>query len=205
MKRSIVFFFFILYISNFCSAQDSTKSKCSYPLIISVYDNITSYPQNGISDMFKSPLHPGILIGTAKVYRKGKRSELFQTLKLSYFFHRYVQHGIQLYTELGYRNTLNFGGGFEVPLGLGYMHSIPANQKFIFKDGEYKKQFPFGRPQAMISLAPGIFYDFRKKTKIPARVFVSYQVWFQMPFVKSYVPILPNTSLHIGTYLFLNK
>lgn len=45
--------------------------------------------------------------------------------------------------------------------------------------------------------ALGLSYTQQKAAK-PLRFFLDYQFYLQMPFVKSYVPLLPNTLIHVG-------
>jgi hypothetical protein len=49
----------------------------------------------------------------------------------------------------------------------------------------------------MAGVALGISYT-QQKAANPLRFFVDYQFYMQMPFVKSYVPLMPNTLLHVG-------
>ena len=64
----------------------------------------------------------------------------------------------------------------------------------------YKKNFPT-RIQGMTGLNIGLNYDivlFKKFETQVTTLFFNYQFWFQMPFVKGYVPVLPNVALHLG-------
>ena len=45
-----------------------------------------------------------------------------------------------------------------------------------------------------------IGYEFRKEN--PIDVFLNYQFLMQMPFVNEYVPILPNSALHVGVAFY---
>jgi hypothetical protein len=194
MKRLLVIVSLIFLFFN-ANAQDSIKY-CK--LSFSLFDNATVLPQHGLHSMFKSPLHPGFTIGTEISWRKRSKTEIYQTIKAGYFYQRFVQHAIQLYTETGYRYTHKTGFGAFAQLGAGYLHSFVDQQQFVFKNGEYKKKFPFGRAQAMLSLTPGIFFDFSKKLNKPVSVFIAYQAWFQFPYVRQYVPLFPNAAFHLG-------
>jgi len=199
-----IFSLFILLL--FCSVLNSqAQDKCKFAFISSVFSNSTALPQNGLPGTLHAPLHPGLTIGLVKDYKKTEKHQLYQTYRLGYFHQRYVQNAIQLYSEFGYRYTFKNGFGLFSQLGAGYVHSFQDQQKFILKDGEYKKQFPIGRPQFMISFAPGLSYDLEKKCGTPLQLFINYQIWFQLPFVRQYVPILPNSSFHIGAIFSLNK
>ncbi|MFN3404869.1 MAG: hypothetical protein ACK40G_12290 [Cytophagaceae bacterium] len=169
------------------------------PIQVSFFNNGTSLP----TKPFSRPIHPGIQVGTWKVLKERSKSSFIQNFKLGYFFHRYNQHGIQLFTETAYRFKIYKGLGGETMLGLGYLHSIPDMQIFVLKDGEYVKKRNWGRPQIMFGLAGGLFYQFEKD--FPAAIFLNLHFWMQAPYVKSYVPMLPNTSLHLGLRFNINK
>ncbi len=175
-----------------------------FPVSISLFNNGTSLPGQGYIGVFSKTIHPGLNIGTYHLYRKQKKSELFQTVKLGYFYHRHAQHGLQLYSELGYRYLTSAGIYGEALLGAGYLHSFADVQQFKWENGSYVKKANWGRPQFMgtVSLAAG--YDFQKN-KLPLRAFLQYQFWLQAPFVNKYVPLLPNSALHLGVIYFLPK
>ncbi len=201
MLRFFVFIFIGFFVSE-VQAQDSTKY---VKLSLSFFDNATSLPHQGFSSIFKGPVHPGFAVGTEFRLKKWQRTEWYQTVKLGYFYHRFVQHAVQLYTETGYRYTHRSGFGAFAQLGTGYVHSFADQQQFVLKEGSYQKKFPSGRPQAMVSLSPGIVYDFSKKCKKPISVFFAYQAWLQLPYVKKYVTVLPNTAFHLGVILTIKR
>jgi hypothetical protein len=179
------------------------KGHCS--VLASFFSNATALPGQGLPGTLHAPLHPGFTIGMVKDYKKTEKHQFYQTYRLGFFYQRYVQSAIQLYSEFGYRFSFKNGFGLFSQLGAGYVHSFQDQQKFILKNGEYKKQFPIGRPQFMISFTPGLSYDLEKKCGTPLLFFINYQIWFQLPFVRQYVPVLPNSALHIGAAFSLNK
>ncbi|MFA6057388.1 MAG: hypothetical protein WC756_04260 [Taibaiella sp.] len=187
------FFIFLIFISLSAKAQQT-----DLPISISVFNNGTSLPGAGYVGVFSKTIHPGITLGTYHLYRKKERSEIFQTLKLGYFYHRHAQHGIQLYSELGYRYLTQSGFYGEGLLGIGYLHAIADVQQFKWEDGKYVKKANFGRPQFMATASLAAGYDLKTKSKLPLRLFLQYQFWLQTPFVNKYVPLLPNAALHIG-------
>ena len=192
------FSIFLLLLSFSAKAQQT-----GLPLSVSLFNNGTSLPGAGYVGVFSKTFHPGITLGTYHVYRKKERSEIFQTLKLGYFYHRHAQHGIQLYSELGYRYLNQSGFYAEGLIGAGYLHSIAAIQQFKWEDGKYVKKANWGRPQFMATVSLAAGYDFKIKSKTPLRLFLQYQFWLQTPFVNKYVPLLPNTALHIGAIYLL--
>jgi hypothetical protein len=186
-------FILLLFFSLSAKAQETTL-----PLSVSLFNNGTSLPGAGYAGVFSKTIHPGITLGTYHLYRKKERSAIFQTLKLGYFYHRHAQHGIQLYSELGYRYLIPIGFYAEGLIGIGYLHSIADVQQFKWEDGKYVKKANFGRPQFMATVSLAVGYDFKIKSKFPLKLFLQYQFWLQTPFVNKYVPLLPNTALHLG-------
>ncbi|HVD97963.1 MAG TPA: hypothetical protein VNB90_07135 [Cytophagaceae bacterium] len=191
-----------IFLFSYLQAQDSTKY---IRLSFTLFDNAASLPQQGFGTAFKSPIHPGLAVGTEFSLKKWKRTELYQTVKLGYFYHRFVQHAIQLYSETGYRYTHRSGLGVYGQLGAGYLHSFIDQQVFVFENGSYHEKKLPSRPQLMISLTPGIYYDFNKKCHWPVTVFFAYQAWLQLPYVKKYVTVFPNTALQLGAILSLKR
>lgn len=200
MKKSLWLFCILILMQNNLFSQDK-----KIPISITIFNNGTSLPRSGYLGVFSKTIHPGISIGSYHLYHTGEKHEFFQTFKLGYFYHRYVQHGIQLYSEGGYRYLTKRGIYGEALLGAGYLHSIVNQEIFVLKDDKYVKKANLGRPQFMISTGIGIGYDLEKKCSTPIRVFLLYQFWMQTPFVNKYVPILPNTALHLGVRYFINK
>lgn len=180
-----------------CACAGHAQDK-SLPLSLSVFNNGTALPGQGYLGVFSKTPHPGVCIGTAHNWRSNKKSAIFQTLRLGYFYHRHAQQGIQLYSELGYRLRLPASFYTEALIGAGYLHSFAGVAQFTWKDGTYVKKTNLGRPQVMSSISLAAGYDLGKATGRPLRLFVAYQFWLQAPFVNKYVPLLPNTSLHIG-------
>jgi len=172
---------------------------------VSAFSNATALPFSGTLGIFHSPLHPGISFGVSSQLNKSQKHNLLLNVKLAYLYQQYVQHGVQLYPEFGYRFVLNNGLSFGPMLGLGYLHAITDLQQFeLNEQGEYQSTNSRGTPSFMASFGVDLGYDLRKTSTIPVRVFTQYQMWFQTPFVRSYVPVLPNTALHLGLSFYIN-
>lgn len=189
------YLFFILVLTFISGYSFSQKEKY---ISAGVYNTQTAMPFGKFSGLFSEILHPGFELGYGKVLSQKQKHEWFGELRLSYFYHRYVQHGIPLYINTGYRHKLVKNLSAETSLGLGYMHSIPATGKYKLNgDGEYENNKGVGRMQATASFGVGLNY---KLNSLPnsLRIFTIYQQRVQMPFVRSYVPLLPYNSFMIG-------
>ncbi|HMQ87819.1 MAG TPA: hypothetical protein PKB07_09550, partial [Flavilitoribacter sp.] len=165
------------------------------PVSITVFNHATLLPGAGVLGVWGVPAHPGFSVGTEFRYNRHPKNEWFQTVRMGYFYHRYVQHGIQLYSEAGYRYHFGASADLESRLGAGYLHSIPAAQVFEFSEnGTYVRHASIGRPQAMVSLSLGGGDTFPNMGKL--RLFLAYQVYLPMPLRKGDVPVFPNSAPH---------
>ncbi len=197
MKIKIAFLRFCIILSGVffmtrpVTAQQEPKAR-NY--LVSVFNAATQLP---IGEFFSTPMHLGATAGAEFRYNRKPDNQWFQTAKLGFSYHQYVQSTLQLYSEFGYRRAIWRGTAAELRLGAGYLHAIPAADIFTLKEGVYKKKTNLGRAQAMAGGALGLSYTQQKAAK-PLRFFLDYQFYLQMPFVKSYVPLLPNTLLHVG-------
>ncbi len=183
----------LLFISAFASAQQSRE------ISIAFLNTATAYPFSQFGKLATGIEHPGIELGYGFNWKTKRRHDWFQEFKLSYFYHRFVQHGIPLYTDIGYRYKFSRALSAQVSCGAGYMQSISATAKLkLGANGEYKKDKGIGRSQAIAVVSFSIGYTIHSSVKNAPRLFITYQQFLQTPFVKAYVPILPYNSLLIG-------
>ena len=173
---------------------------------IAATNSNSAYPFSKFGGLFQSPFHPGIELGYGFNWTTKAKHDWFQQIKPGYFYHRFVQHGITLYTNLGYRYKFSPHLFTEAALGAGYLHSIPATaQCKLSSNGEYQNGKGIGRMQAMVVFNISAGYTFNPATKKPISVFATYQQYIQTPFVKSYVHLLPYNCLTIGARMRLKK
>ena len=86
----------------------------------------------------------------------------------------------------------------DVVLSITFANSLLQGTKYNFKsDGTYKAKKGIGKPQFIAGAGIGVGYDLGKVNRM-RRIFLNYDFRLQMPFVKSYVPILPNGALSLG-------
>jgi hypothetical protein len=156
----------------------------------------TAYPFGSFAGLFYKEFHPGFEVGTGFNWKEKEKHDWFQTFEFGYSYHRFVQHTIALYTEFGYRYKFLKTFSAETKIGGGYLHAFPDSKIFVLKDdGAYEKKNNLGHPQAMGSFSLGI------NDKISASglvAFLEYKQRIQLPFINSYVPILPSNMLMIG-------
>ncbi len=178
----------------------TTAQKQTY-ISAALFTTQNAMPFGKFMGLFKETVHPGVEFGYGKTIVSKEKHDWFLELKAAYFFHRFVQHGVPLYLNYGYRYKLNKKLGAGVSIGAGYMHSIPAIPKLKLNDeGEYKNNRGIGRMQATASLGMGIHYQLNNSATKPIHLFINYQQRLQLPFIKSYVPLLPYNSFLVGIY-----
>ncbi|MBP9744700.1 MAG: hypothetical protein WBC35_16475 [Saprospiraceae bacterium] len=163
---------------------------------LSLFNHATTLPPKG----FTSVLHPGFDIGISWKQKEKKHSTSFIHYKLGYYYHRLVHQGIQLYGEYTKQYDVIKNTGISWSAGLGYLHTLELHEIFKYSDTEkYRRIGKLGSPHAQLSASIGIYAQIKS-----LKPFIQYRVSMVTPFVNSYVPLLPSTSLHIGTYYSLN-
>lgn len=169
-------------------------------------DQASAYPFSILSGYVKEPLHPGLDLSFGKVLSDHSKHQWFREYHLGYFFHRFVQHGIPLNIQYGYRYKMTKEFFLESSLGGGYFHSIPATAVLkLNENGEYTNAKGIGKPQVMLAFNLGLHYQLVRKQSEPVGIFLQYQQRLQAPFVRSYVPILPYVGLSIGASFHIQK
>ena len=190
-KKISLLVLLLLIPAAFLSAQKSQQ----YPISVTIFNTATLLPGSAKLGVFGVPVHPGITLGSEYSYLKRQHSELLQTVRLGYFYHRYIQHGIQLYSELGYRYHFNASWDIAGRLGVGYLHAFNDRGQFeLTQEGIYEKLPNTGRAQFMGAFSIGPGYTFGNEM----RLFLHYQFALQLPFINEYVPVMPSSNVHLG-------
>jgi len=194
MKLLLIF----ILIGSLFTETNAQKKESKY-LGIAALTTQTAVPFGKFSGLLTDQFHPGVEATYGGNLSSRKKHDWSLELRLGYFFHRYVQHGIPLYLNFGYRYKLTKIISAETSLGAGYMHSIPATEKLTLNEnGHYVNDKGVGRMQAVATYSLGLGCTPQPSVKKPLTIFMSYQQRVQMPFVKSYVPFLSYNSLMIG-------
>jgi len=193
-------FSFTLFLVLFsCIAIAQKKQSVS----LAFTDNASSYPFGIFAGYFTEPLHPGFEAGWSHIYQK-KKHDWYWDIKAGYFYHQFVQHGIPIYADFGYRYRFAKHVSADVSLGAGYFHSVPATEVYkLDGSGNYENGKGIGRSQVMIPFTIGVNYDFKLKNERSSMIFLQYQQRLQAPFVNNYVPILPYCQIAIGYSYYL--
>lgn len=183
----------------------ASAQKYSY-VTASIFNTQNAMPFGKFSALVSGIVHPGIEIGYGKTFRQKEKHYWYEELKIGYFYHRYVQHGIPLYIDFGYSHIVLKIFSLKACVGAGYMHSIPAVGKFkLNSNGEYKNNKGIGRMQGIATFGLGLEYKLKTAHSAPLVIFTNYQQRIQFPFVKSYVPLLPYNSLMLGIHLPIKR
>ena len=191
MKKAI--FILLILVPVLLQAQ-AWKSN---PMAVSIFNNATLLPPASLTAVFNQPIHAGATLSYEFGWNETGKHKWFQNAGISYFYHRFVYQAILLNTQAGYRWTPN-RFSLEGYLQAGYMHAFLLTDRAVLQnDGTYVYKKGFGKPQFITGLGGGAGYNFGKEGKL-RRVFINYDIRLQMPFVKSYVTLLPNGALALG-------
>lgn len=160
-----------------------------------------SFTQNAASlgNPFSGPLHPGLTLAAARPWKDSEHHQLYQSFRLGYFHHQYVQHALSLTTELGYKYKFGSGLAFAPVIGGGYVHSIPTEDQFKLQaDGTYKQVARWGRANGVFTLGANLGYNLAKISNLDAAIFFSYRFSVQGTFIHQTVPMIVYSTAGIG-------
>lgn len=171
------------------------------PINVSMFNESTAIPY---TKFLTKPIHPGIQLGTEFNYNTKEHTRLFQTANVGYFYHKHLNHGIGLNTELGFEYRSGLGLAVSGLLGIGYMHTFATAEEFTFENGEYVKKVDFGNARLYPSFSLDLGYYLGKSKNSP-KIFVRYQSWAEYPYSPGFIPVMTHVNLHIGTKIFIGK
>ena len=192
----------VLFVVSVCQAT-AQPFKAQY-VSLAISNNAPAKPFEKFGGFFTQNFHPGIEAAYRFDWSAGKKHAWFQDMQASYFYHRFVQHGISLYTGAGYRYKFNRHLAADGSLGIGGVLSIPATANLSLNDkGEYEYNQSAARLQGIVPLSISVSYIIDPSAKRPVELFWKYQQRVQFGFIKEYVPVLPYSSLSLGVALHL--
>jgi len=155
------------------------------------------------------PFHPRLQIEARYQWNNDAHSQWVQSANLGYFFHKYVQHGVQLYTEFGWQRQWDNGLRIlPLAIGGGYVLSFQdmPTHEFNPDTEQYERVGVPLRNNWLISLGSTIGY------RTPAQVlgrslsfYLSYRLHVQGTFIKSTVPVVAYSPLMLGLEIPLSQ
>lgn len=153
-------------------------------------------PFTGVPKLFSDIYRPHTEVGYAVTLRQRSTHAWWLEARLGYFNHRFVQQVVPLMLETKYERLL---GRFSVygGLGLGYLLAFPYKGRWeLDSDGTYQPVSGLGRGQFGANLSLGGRHFFNDVWSVSAE----YRAMLQMPFVKTYVPVLPYGIVQLGVH-----
>lgn len=165
------------------------------PLSISIFNESTAVPY---TRFLPQPLHPGIQIGLSRQWNKHTQHYLYQTLNISYFYHRYLYQATTLSTEIGYDYRFSFGLHLKALIGIGYMLTMNTQEVYAFQHGEFHRTTNslMSKLQATFSIGAG-YRIFKDRISSP-ELFFLYQSGVIYPFSADFIPIMSQVNVHLG-------
>ncbi len=193
MKYTVILCFNLLFVTAVFAQE--LPSKWSANL------NIGQYTASLATVNF-SPLHLGVQGGVTYQWNKNQQHQIIQSANLAYFYHKDLQHGIQLYSAIGYEWKSKFGLNImPLSVGGGYVLSILDMDSFEWDAAaqQYVERGLTPRNNWIISFGSKIGYASNLKLlNQPTTFYLSYQIQIQGIFMDENIPIIPYTSLMIG-------
>ncbi|MBK7342133.1 MAG: hypothetical protein IPJ06_02815 [Saprospiraceae bacterium] len=175
-----------------CWVWTPVQSQTAHTFTLSFFNNAVALPGGS----FSAPFHPGVDVGWMYPVKVGKRWEQQLTTRLGYYNQRIVHHGLQLYSEYTWRYHIADGLSLDGGFGVGYLHTFEQHDLFtLSSNGTYERTGKGGKPHFMASAMLGLLLA---PPEWAVKPFIQYRFRVMTPFVKSYVPLLPSTSLHLG-------
>ncbi|OFX18105.1 MAG: hypothetical protein A2033_03535 [Bacteroidetes bacterium GWA2_31_9] len=185
-------FFHLFFIAK--SQNDSIKN----PILIEISNNSTQLPGSGFLGIFNLPFHPSITIGKKYNFVSKPKHDFFESVKFSYLNHRLYHNAFQLSSWTGYEYKAMKKFNINASLGFGYLYSIISSETFTLNEnGEYEYKKFYGRSHFTAGLDLNLIYKLQKLD-----LYFGYKFWVQSPFVNGYVPVLPYTSITLGSNIY---
>lgn len=198
MKK--LFLSLIVFLPIFLPAQ-TWKST---PITVSILNNATMLPPASLTATFNQPIHPGFILASEFGWKENTKGKWFQNASLGYIYHQLANQSFLLFTQAGYRK---YWGKFslEGSLQTGYMNCISLTDRIVRNENDqYEASKGWGKSQFIIGAGTSVGFSPVSSGRLK-RIFLAYDIRMQMPFVKSYVTILPNGALSLGCQFTINK
>jgi hypothetical protein len=139
-------------------------------------------------------------LGQAACYRERRWSA---GIHAGAYYHQYLQSGIQLFGSMGKQIGLPKSiGQFKPYLMTGLHAKKPVGETIVLDQGEYQVNPSHWNLGLMGGMGMSYRHFFPSHR---AYLSLSYQAWFMGPFVKGYIPLLPNSTMLMGIQFPLAK
>ncbi len=167
----------------------------------SLSNNITGLPVLTYPKLFTSQFHPGIDLTYSRKLNRSDKNKFYLNANIGGYHHEFVQTLVRIYPDISFQRKISEKLDFKFGLGAGYGLSFEGDRAFIQnEDGTYSsKSLKSARSQYLITAKFGLEILISAESK--QKLFFQFASVLQGTYVKSYVPILPVNSFHIG-YLF---
>jgi hypothetical protein len=194
----VLFILLLLFLVGFFHSGRAQSSR--YFGCASFQSNAVAMPFSGKAGIIHQPFHPGFRLGAGYRLKEKNRHRFNQIVWLGYIRQRLIHHLIPVYTETEWQCRISGGLYSQAGLSAGYVHVFQTSSNPSWRlgsGGEYQPSGRAGKGRFTGGLSLGFGYGIAlgKGTLTPS---VSYQFWVLAPFVKSYVPVLPNALLQAG-------
>lgn len=147
------------------------------------------------------PIHPGLELRTPIMLNDSPGSQQSFNLNLGAYYHRKLQSAI--YAGLDYQYTRKVFSrqlGIDLPIGLGYLHTIYPGELYSQDDqGAFESVPSIGRPHLFVSLGLGFTYLGDGNRIQP---FIRQSLMIQTPFANG-IPVIPHSFLSAGIIIKL--
>lgn len=156
-----------------------------------------SLPFVGVPDVLTDIYRPYAELGYAFTFYQNEKNLLWLEGRIGYFNHRFVQQVIPIMVEGAYERR--FGKKFSAfaGLGIGYLHAFPHEGRFeLNENGQYEPVNAIGRAQFGANVTLGGKYAINDTWSLS----LEYRSLLQMPFVNTYVPLLPYGIVQLGIH-----
>lgn len=185
---------FMLLLLNWVFHPVQAQKELNY-ISFSITNHHPKKPFGSFSKLFYRDFHPGVEVSTGFEWKTSNRHQWVQDFQIGYFYHQWIQHAINLHTNLGYGYRFNNSSIAGIHIGAGYVHAIPDTRIFeISDDGRFDQKRNWGRPQALAVFS----ISFSQRLGTQYGLTAAYEQKIQFPFINEYVPLLPYTALKIG-------
>ena len=197
MKKLLLFCCFLSFMGQL-QAQEGIYGKWQGTLSLGQYAASLAVPK-------LIPIRAGIQAGAIYQWNDNKKHQFTQSANLAYFYHRNLQHAVQLYTEGGYQ--IHLENGLQInpfSIGGGYVASVGDMDSYIWntETNKYEATGRDFRNNWMISLGFGLGYETDIEiAERPVTFYLNYRLQVQGIIVKENVPVMAYSPIMFGISL----